>query len=61
MLDGLTGVLGATEEEGVGTSWGAESDLVDGEGLTTGLLNASTGRGSEAESSDGELGEFYNC
>jgi len=23
MLDGFTGVLGSTEEEGVGTSWGA--------------------------------------
>jgi hypothetical protein len=57
MLDGLTGVLGATEEDGVGASWGTKGKLIDGEGLTTDSLDAGTGRGSEAESSDGELGE----
>lgn len=58
MLDGLTGVLGSTEEKGVGSSGGTGSDLVDGEALTAGLLNASTCGGSEAESSDGELGKL---
>jgi hypothetical protein len=58
MLDGLTGVLGSTEEESVGSSGGAGSDLIDGEGLTTSLLNACASRGSEAESCNGELGEL---
>lgn len=58
VLDGLTGVLGSTEEEGVGASGEAGSDLVDGEDLTTSLLDAGTGRRSEAESGDGELGEL---
>jgi hypothetical protein len=54
VLDGLTGVLGATEENGVGTGRGPQSNLVNGEGLTTSSLDAGTGRGGEAESSDGQ-------
>lgn len=58
MLDGLTRVLGAAEEERVGASGGAEGKLIDGEGLAAGSHDAGTGSGSEAESCDGELGEF---
>jgi hypothetical protein len=58
MLDGLTSVLGTTEEEGVGTGGEAGRDLVDGKDLTASLLDAGTGGGSEAESSNGELGEL---
>jgi hypothetical protein len=58
VLDGLTGVLGSTEEEGVGSSGEAGSDLIDGEALAAGLLNARTGRRSEAHRGDGELGEL---
>jgi hypothetical protein len=58
VLDGLTGVLGSSEKEGVGSSREAGSDLVDGESLTTGLLDACASRGSEAESRDGELGKL---
>lgn len=58
VLDGLTGVLGTTEEDGVGASGEPGSDLIDGEGLTSSLLDAGTSRGSEAEGSDGELGEL---
>jgi hypothetical protein len=43
MLDSLTGVLGSTEEEGVGSSGEAGSDLIDSEALATGLLDAGTG------------------
>jgi hypothetical protein len=57
MLDGLTSVLGTTEKKGVGTGGEAGSNLVDGEDLTAGLLDAGTGGGSEAESRNGELGE----
>lgn len=61
MLEGLTGVLGSTEEEGVGSSGEAGSDLVDGEALTTGLLDAGAGRGGEAESRNGELGDLEHA
>lgn len=56
VLDSLTGVLGATEEQSVGTGRGTQSKLVQSEGLTTGLLDTGTGGGSEPQSSDGKLG-----
>lgn len=55
VLDGLTGVLWSTEEDDVAASWGTESELVEGEALTTGLLNAGTGGGGEAQSAHGHL------
>ena len=58
VLDGLTGVLGATEEEGVGTGRGAHGQLVNGDGLTAGGDNAGTGSVGETEGSDRELGEL---
>ena len=61
VLDGLTRVLRTTEEDGVGTGGEAGGDLVDGEDLTTGLLDAGTSRRSEAEGSDGELGELQQA
>lgn len=56
VLDGLAGVLWAAEEEGVGASWRAHGDLVNGEALTAGGLDACAGSGSEAECGNGELG-----
>lgn len=58
MLDGLAGVLGAAEEEGVGAGGRPEGKLIDGEGLAAGGQNAGTGRGGEAEGRDGELGDL---
>lgn len=58
VLDGLTGVLGAAEEKGVGASGGAESELVQSQGLATSLENPGTGSGGEAQSGDGELGDL---
>jgi len=58
VLDRLTGVLGSTEEDGVGTGGETGGNLVDGESLTTSLLDAGAGRGGEAHGSDGELGEL---
>lgn len=55
VLDSLSGVLWASEEEGVGSGWGTESQLIKGQGLTTGSQNASTGSGCETKSSHGEL------
>jgi len=56
VLVGLTGVLGATDEDDVGTSRGAEGELVEGQALTTGGSDAGTSGGSEAEGADAELG-----
>jgi hypothetical protein len=61
MLEGLTGVLGSTEEDGVGSSGEAGSDLIDGEALTTSLLDAGTSGGGEAESRNGELGDLKHA
>jgi hypothetical protein len=52
VLHGLTGVLRATEEEGVGTGGSAESKLIQSQGLTASLLNASASGGSETEGSN---------
>src|SRR5690242_21530309 len=58
VLDSLAGVLGSTEEDGVGTSGETGGNFVDGENLTTSLLNAGACRSGEAQGSDGELGEL---
>lgn len=58
MLDSFTGVLGATEEEGIGSSRRSQGKLIDGESLPAGLDDAGTCSRGEAESSDGELGKF---
>lgn len=55
VLDGLTGVLWSTEEKSVASGWSTESKLVEGQALTTGGNNASTGSGGEAEGSNAEL------
>lgn len=58
VLDGLTGVLGTTEEEGVASGRSTESKLVQSQSLTAGSQDASAGSGSEAKSSHGALGEL---
>lgn len=58
VLDGLTGVLGATEKQGVGTGGLLESKLVQGDGLTTSGEDASAGGGGEAQGGDGHLGDL---
>ena len=61
VLDSLTGVLGATEEQSVGTGRGTQSKLVQGEGLTTGVLDTGTGGGGESQGSDGKLGNVQEA
>jgi hypothetical protein len=58
MPDSLTAVLGATEDQGVGTGGSTESQLVQGDGLAAGSDNAGTGGGGESQGSDGRLGEL---
>ncbi|KAL4903747.1 hypothetical protein BDW74DRAFT_39093 [Aspergillus multicolor] len=56
VLHGLSGVLGSTEEEGVGSGRGAKSELVQSKSLTTGLLNTGSGSRSEAQGGHRKLG-----
>lgn len=55
MLDGLTRVLWSTQQDSVGTSWGSESKLVQGQNLTTSLLNSGSGGRGESQSGNGHL------
>lgn len=61
MLDGLPRVLGSTEEEGVGTGRLAERKLVEGEALTSSLLDTGTGSAGEAKGGDRELGNVVEA
>lgn len=58
MPDGLTGVLGSTQEERVGTSGLLQRKLVESEGLASGSENARACRGGEAEGRDVQLGNL---
>lgn len=60
VLDGLAGVLGSTEEQSVGTSRRARSELVNSEALSTSLGNASARGRSESQGGDGQLGNLDN-
>lgn len=57
VLDGLARVLGAAEEERVGARGLLESELVEGQGLAAGSLDARAGSGGEAQGGDVDLGD----
>lgn len=61
VLDSLTGVLGTTEEDGVGTGGGAEGKLVESQALTASLGDSGTSSAGEAESGDGHLGNLEHA
>jgi len=56
VAEGLAGSATATDEDGVGASGLADSELIKSDALTTSLQNASTGRVGEVKSTDGHLG-----
>lgn len=56
VLDSLSGVLGAAEEQSVASGGGTEGKLIEGQNLTTGSQDAGTGGSGEAEGSNAELG-----
>lgn len=58
VADGLAGVLGATEQQGVGTSGLLEGQLVEGLDGAAGSEDASTGGGGETQSGDVHLGDL---
>ena len=61
VLDGLTSVPLAAEQDGVRTSGGAERQLVEGQDLTASLQNALLGRLGEAEGGNSELGHLQKA
>lgn len=56
--DGLSGVSGASEHEGVLSGGGSDGELVQGDGLTASLDDSSSGSAGESEGGDGGLGEL---
>lgn len=55
VLESFSGILWSSQEKNVASSWGTESQLIEGQSLTTGSENAGTGGSGEAESSNAEL------
>lgn len=55
MLDGLTSVLGTTEQNDIATSRCLHGELVEGQAFTTGLFNTGTSGSSESESGNVEF------
>lgn len=58
MLVGFPSGLDTTEEDGVGTSGGTNSELIKSDGLTASGDDALTRTTGESEGSDGELGDL---
>jgi len=56
VLDGLASVLGAAEENGVGSLGSKQGELVKGQALTASSSDPGTGSVREAEGADPELG-----
>lgn len=56
--DSLTGVLGATQQQGVGAGGLLEGELIEGLGRATSGNDASAGSGGEAQGSDVHLGDL---
>jgi hypothetical protein len=58
VLHGLPGGLATPQEEGVGASGGAESELIEGQDLTTSLNDTGAGGLGEPQSAHSKLGEL---
>lgn len=57
MLYSLTGVLGSTQDQSVAASGGAQSKLIQSDGLAASLDDASTSSSGESQSGNVDLGE----
>jgi len=57
VLEGLTAVLGSTEDHGVAAGRGAQSQLVEGDGLAASSGDAGTGGSGEPKGGNADLGE----
>ena len=61
VLEGLASGATAAEEHGVGPGGVTDSELIEGEALAAGLLDASAGSLGEAEGADGHLGDVEDA
>jgi hypothetical protein len=55
VLDGLSGVLGTSEEKGIASGRSSEGQLIESQNFSTSSDNARTGSSSEAEGRNAEL------
>ena len=58
VLDGFTAVLSTTDQDGVGTSRGTKSQLIQSQDFTTSLQDTGLGGLGNGKSSDGKLRNF---
>jgi len=58
VLESFTGVLGSTQEHGVGTSWGSHCELVEGKSLSSSGFDSCSRGPCEAESGNAQLWKF---
>jgi len=61
VLDSLSGVLGASEKQGVASSRSSESQLVQSQDLSSSSFNAGTSSSRESESGNTELGNLQEA
>ena len=61
VLGGSASSLAATEEHRVGAGRGAQSELVEGQGLAASLEDAGAGAGRKVQRSDAELGNVQQA
>jgi hypothetical protein len=61
VLDSFSGVLGASEKQGVASSRSPESQLVQSQDLSSSSFNAGTSSSRESESGNTELGNLQEA
>ena len=57
----LARVLGSAEQDDIRSGWGAESELIKGQALSTSLQDAGARSGGETKSADGQLGQLQHA
>lgn len=61
VTNGVTGVLSTTQQHGVGTLGGTQSQLIQSDALTTSLDDSSSGSLGESQSSNGQLRDLQQA
>jgi hypothetical protein len=60
MFDSLPGVFLSSQQNGVGTLWCPQSQLIQGHDFTTGLLDLLASSLRESQSGNAQLGDFHH-
>lgn len=61
MLDGLTGIPLASQQDGVGASGCTSGELIEGQNFSASLEDALASRRRETKSSNGKFGDFQQA